>query len=267
MVSGAASKSFVPRVFVDDPGAIDGPSLHIQGALVRRLGRVLRLRRGDPLEVIHNESLHEVEVTRVTRDTVQTQILHSRPTRPDPPHRLELCPSLIRPQRFDLLVEKATELGASEIRPVRAARSLTRGKSGERLGRWKRLVTEAAEQCRREQRPAVHEPIEILELLSAPAPPGTLRVMSSALEPERTIPDAAAHVPNLHTVQIVVGPEGGFSSEESRAALDAGWMPVTLGPRPLRAETAGMVALAVVQTALALRTLPQPVPRRDPPPR
>ena len=150
---------------------------------------------------------------------------------------------------------------------MRAARSLTRGKSSERLGRWKRLITEAAEQCRREQRPAVHEPIEILDLLSEPVEPGTLRVMSSALEPERTIPDAAAHVPNLHTVQIVVGPEGGFSAEEAQAAADGGWAPVTLGPRPLRAETAGMVALAVVQTALALRTLPQPSPRRDPPPR
>ena len=69
-------------------------------------------------------------------------------------------------------------------------------------------------------------------------------------------------MPNLHTVQIVVGPEGGFSAEESQAAAEAGWMPVTLGPRPLRAETAGMVALAVVQTALALRTLPQAPPPR-----
>ena len=264
MANGGASVSLVPRVFVDDPGAVAAGLVQLQGSLVHRLSRVLRLRRGDHLEVIHEGQLHAVELMRVGRDAAEAEILSSRPLAEDPPPRIELCPSLIRRQRFDLLVEKATELGASEIRPVRATRSLAHGKGTERLGRWKRLITEASEQCRREQRPAIQEPIEILELLSEPRVPGTLRVMASALEPEHTIPDAAAHVHDLAAVQILIGPEGGFSAEEAQAALAAGWEPVTLGPRPLRAETAGMVALAVVQTALALRALPQVAPPASP---
>lgn len=266
MANGGASSSLTPRVFVDDPGAVADGGVQLHGLVVHRLSRVLRLRRGDRLEIIHDGQLHQVELLRVGRDVAETEILSSRPLVEDPPPRIELCPSLIRAQRFDLLVEKATELGASAIRPVRATRSLAHGKSAERLGRWKRLITEAAEQCRREQRPPIEEPIEILELLTEPRPPNTLRVLASALEPERTIPDAAAHVHDLQAVQIVIGPEGGFSAEEIEAAEGGGWSHVTLGPRPLRAETAGMVALAIVQTALALRTLPlvnTPPPRRS----
>ena len=255
MANGAASSPHVPRIFVDDPGAADSGLLSVHGSIVHRLSRVLRLRRGDRLEIIHADTFHDATLLRVGRDAAEAEIISSRPVRPEPPPTVTLCPSLIRAQRFDLLMEKATELGASTIRPVRATRSLARPKSGERLGRWKRLITEAAEQCRREQRPAVRDPIAIDDLIQEPAPAGTLRLMASAWESERTIPDVTRTVPELEAVQILVGPEGGYSDEEFAAAESAGWVPVTLGPRPLRAETAGMVALAIVQSALAPRGL------------
>jgi len=259
MVNGAASSPHVPRIFVDDPGAAASGLLSVHGSIVHRLSRVLRLRRGDRLEVIHADTFYEATLLRVGRDTAEAEIVSSRPVRPEPPPSVMICPSLIRAQRFDLLMEKATELGASAIRPVRATRSLARPKSGERTGRWRRLITEAAEQCRREQRPTVHDPIAIEELLGEPPDGGVVRLLASAWEPKRTIPDVFDGSALPPAVEILVGPEGGYSDEEAAAAITAGWVPVTLGPRPLRAETAGMVALAIVQSALApLRLAAQP---------
>ena len=253
MANGAASTPHVPRIFLDEPGAATDGLLNIHGAVVHRLSRVLRLRRGDRLEAIHNDTFYEAVLIRVGRDVAEAEVIVSRPVAPEPPPWITLCPSLIRAQRFDLLMEKATELGATEIRPVRATRSLAKPKSGERLGRWRRLITEAAEQCRREQRPTVHEPAEIHDLIAEPAAAGTVRLMASALERERTIIDVVTAARDVRAIQILVGPEGGYTGEESAAAAAAGWTPVTMGPRPLRAETAGMVAVAVVQTALGLR--------------
>ena len=253
MANGAASMRLVPRIFVDDPGAAGDGLLTIHGSIVHRLSRVLRLRRGDRLEIIHGDTFSEALLLRVGRDVAEAEIIASRPVAPEPPPWIRLCPSLIRAQRFDLLMEKATELGAVEIRPVRATRSLAKSKSSERLGRWKRLITEAAEQCRREQRPAVYEPVAIHDLIAKPAAADTLRLMASALERERTIPDVVGGRSELQAVQILVGPEGGFSEDEFAAAEQAGWVPVSLGPRPLRAETAGIVSVAIVQAALGLR--------------
>ena len=253
MVSGAASTPHVPRIFIDDVEAVADGLLTVRGTTVHRLSRVLRLRRGDRLEAIHDGTFYEAILIRVGREAAEAEITLSRPVAAEPPPSITLCPSLIRAQRFDLLMEKATELGATEIRPVRATRSLAKPKSGERLGRWRRLITEAAEQCRREQRPKVHEPMELQDLIREPVAPGTLRLMASALEPSRTIPDVVATAGELRAIEILVGPEGGYTSEESLAAAGGGWIPVTMGPRPLRAETAGMVSVAIVQTALGLR--------------
>ena len=99
----------------------------------------------------------------------------------------------------------------------------------------------------------VHEPVELPDLIREPVAPGTLRLMASALERDRTIPDVVAGAEDVQAIQILVGPEGGYTVDESSAAAAAGWTSVTMGPRPLRAETAGLVAVAIVQTALGLR--------------
>jgi 16S rRNA (uracil1498-N3)-methyltransferase len=256
MANGGRSTLRVPRIFVDDPGAADAGIVNIHGSVVHRLSRVLRLRRGDRVEIIHAETFFETVLLRVGRDAAEAEIVSSRAVQAEPPPWVTICPSVIRAQRFDLLIEKVTELGIDEIRPVRAARSLANSKSMERLGRWRRLITEASEQCRREQRPEVQEPHEVLDLIAEPGLPDTIRLFASAREREQTIDEVITNRPWPAVVQILVGPEGGFTDEEARAAVGAGWIPATLGPRPLRAETAGIVAVAVTQAALAKVTQP-----------
>lgn len=247
----------VPRYFIDDPDALDEPAIHIRGPKARRLIRVMRVRRDDPLEIVHPPSgrLYRVRVEWVSRETVTTLISDCRELLPSRHPQVTISASLIRPQRYDFMVEKATELGAVAIRPVWSERSLVRGEGGQRLARWRRLATEAAEQCRREHRPEIASPVEVVDLISSPPEPNTLRLRASALEQSRRIGQLLASQPELpEHVHLLVGPEGGFSRDEASLAAANGWIPVTLGDRPLRAETASVVAIALVaEAAAALR--------------
>jgi 16S rRNA (uracil1498-N3)-methyltransferase len=237
--------------------ASSGDALTIRGRSVHRLGRVLRLRRGDRFEIVHEagDALIEAELTRIGPDSVEAQIANWRPIQEPVSPFVWICPSVVRAPRFDLLVEKTTELGVHGIRPVRATRSLAQAHGRERTSRWRRLVTEASEQCRRERRPIVDSPIDLLDLVSGPVPTdcpsgGYRRLFASAREPNRRISDAFADRPRPVIVELLVGPEGGFTETEATAALDNGWLPISLGPRPLRAETAAIVGAALVQEAL-----------------
>ena len=248
--SRITAESRVARIFLDDADALSGMVMTIRGRPVRRLSRVLRLRRGDALEVIHEGQLHVVRLTRVRQDVAEGEVSESRPVEASRPPLVTLCPAVIRPQRFEMVIEKATELGVDRIRPVRAIRSLAKSQSRDRVARWKRIVTEASEQCRREQRPPIDEPVDLEILVAAPAGSGTVRIMASAWEQSRRVADVLGEVGQPQEVAILVGPEGGSTPGEADLAQAHGWVPVTLGPRPLRAETAGVVAAAVVQEAL-----------------
>lgn len=244
---------FGARYFVDDPEAIDGGRLTIGSAAARRLNRVLRVRRDDVIRVVHPPTarVYTVRVSRVTRETVEGEIAESRPVEPPPPPRITICPALLRPQRFDFMVEKVTELGVASIQPIWTERSQIRAEGVQRLARWRRLATEASEQSGRETRPEVHPPIEFAALAVEPRAVDTVRIFASALEPETRVA-ALFERPELPAeVQILVGPAGGLSAEEANLARANGWRAATLGPRPLRAETASIVAVALTAEAIA----------------
>lgn len=243
----------VPRLFVDDEDAVDGDELTIRGPKARRLHRVLRLRRDDPLEVVHPPSgeVCSLLVERSARDFVSGRIAARRPIAPPPPPPVVLCPAVIRPQRFDFAVEKATEIGVAAIQPVRSERSQLRSDGPQRQGRWRRIATEAAEQCRRDARPEVLETVDARAAMTAEPAPGGVRLLASALETEQRISSVLAECGLPSEVRVLVGPEGGFTRAEAALAREHGWRPVTLAERPLRAETAAIVAVALVEEALA----------------
>ena len=253
MGNGAPFEPYAPRIFADDPDAVRAGTITLRGSAAHRISRVLRLRRGDPLEVIDEaaDRLYTGAVRRVGADAVEAEIVAQRPLALESAPHVALCPALIRAGRFDWMVEKVTELGVHTIAPAQAARSLAAKVGRERAGRWRRLVTEASEQCRRERRPQVLHPAPALERIAEAAEAGTLRLMASARERERRVGDLIGPAPAWERVEILVGPEGGLAPAEVAAAAAYGWAAVTLGPRPLRAETASVVAVALVQEALA----------------
>ena len=246
----------VPRYFLDESARVEDERIVITGGKANRLKRVMRVRRDDRLELVHpsTDRLYWAVVERVTRDDVICGVIESRPLRALPPPRIVISASLIRPQRYDFMIEKATELGVDEIRPVWSQRAIIRGDAAQRLHRWRRLATEAAEQCRREYRPEIHAPVEVVDLIQeSPAPKG-LRLLASALEPDQRIAPIfeerrAAGLAAPDPVHLLIGPEGGYTAAEAELARRHGWQPISLGNRPLRAETAAIIAIALTLEA------------------
>jgi 16S rRNA (uracil1498-N3)-methyltransferase len=158
--------------------------------------------------------------------------------------------SLIRFERFEWMLEKATELGVERVVPVQAERS-ERGleqAAGKRLSRWNRIVREASEQSRRARLPEIGDPVPLAQALKiegayhyvleeAEAPP-----IGSVLPVHRQPGDS---------VVLLIGPEGGWTDRERELIAAAGWRSVSLGREILRAETAVLAALAVVNAAWA----------------
>ncbi len=236
------------RFFVDE---VRNGLARLAGEDARHLTRVLRVEPGQRYEISDNRNVYLAEIESARKESVVFRALEKFPACP-PSARLILYASLIKFDRFEWIVEKATELGAAEIVPVEATRSergLERA-AGKRLERWRRIALEASQQSRRAHLPEIAEPVPLAEALSRPA---TCRY---ALDEAGGVPLLQALPAVRHaedTVAIVTGPEGGWTEEERASISAAGWTPVSLGSLILRAETAVIAALAVVSQAWLVR--------------
>jgi len=237
------------RRFFVPPGAIEGMEVSLPPDLARRLATVLRLKRGDRVVLADGRGRdYEVEITALTGRSGAATVVLERPSPPEPVLELVLYQSLVRPHRFELALEKGTELGVARFVPLLSGRAQVKTEGGsQRAERWRRIVTEAAEQCGRGRVPAVDAPAAFAEAVRT-APGLRLlpwegesasggRGLRSCLRGLQPIPEA---------VSLFIGPEGGFSEEEAALAREAGCVAVSLGPRILRSETAGIVAAALV---------------------
>jgi 16S rRNA (uracil1498-N3)-methyltransferase len=233
------------RFFVDE---VRNGHAKVEGEDARHLSRVLRVEAGQCYEISDNASVYLAEVETAHKDSVVFRTLEKLPPA-GPSARLALYAALIKFDRFEWIVEKATELGVTEIVPVEATRS-ERGleKAAEkRLERWRRIALEASQQSRRAHLPEIDHPVPLDEALARAAThryvldenPGGVPLFN-ALPAERTVED---------TVAILTGPEGGWTDEEHGSFLAGGWTPASMGPLILRAETAAIAALAVVSQA------------------
>jgi 16S rRNA (uracil1498-N3)-methyltransferase len=239
----------VRRFFVP-PGTIAGREVILPQELARRLAKVLRLQRGDHVVLADGAGRdYEVELRDVSARAASALVVGERPSPPEPSLALVLYQSLVRPQRFELVLEKGTEIGVSRFVPLLSGRAQVRTEAGsQRTQRWRRIVTEAAEQCGRGRVPAVDPPMPLEEAVrSAPG----LRLIP--WEGERVL-TLGSYLRELEerpaTVSLIIGPEGGFAEDEVELARRAGCVPVSLGPRILRSETAGIVAAALVMHEL-----------------
>jgi len=224
------------RLFVPH-AAEDAPRVRIIGAPLRHL-HTLRLRPGERVVLFDADGAeHEVELARVAARAAEGIIVATRRPNREPSFELVLAPALLKGDRMDLVVEKATELGVRRIAPVLSRHVVGRGA---RVDRWRRIAAAAAEQSGRTRVPTVDAPVELTALVRAVWPP--LRVF--AWEGERAM--CFDSLPRTAGAAIaVVGPEGGFAPEEVAAARDAGFATVALAPRILRAETAAIVTAAL----------------------
>lgn len=244
---GGEADSAVRRFFVAAPLA--AARLTISGDLAHRLMRVLRLAVGTELELFDGGGQsRRVRIAAADRRSVTLQAMADVRVHPPEPDTV-LYAGLIRPGRFEWLIEKATELGVTTIQPVLCERGAVRATElgPTRLTRWRRIAVEAAEQSGRTVVPSVRPPAPLAAVLREPR--GRLVI---AAEPSHgPAPPLGSVLADLGDapLAVLIGPEGGFAPDELAAAIAVGGRPASLGPHILRSETAAVAALAIAVDA------------------
>ena len=213
----------------------------------RHAVRVLRMKPGEAAEVFLQGKRYAAQIHEITPDDVSLRLLEELPTT-EARLRITLYQGLPKADKMELIVQKAVELGAEAIVPVAMSRcvvQLDQKDARKKQERWQRIAREACKQSCRCMTPEVACPISFKELLKR------LEQHSAAIVPWE---DAQGYGlrqlqhdrPELTDLAVVIGPEGGMSAEEVEAMKSAGCIPVTLGPRVLRTETAGLAALSAL---------------------
>jgi 16S rRNA (uracil1498-N3)-methyltransferase len=232
------------RFFVD---AVESGRARITGPDAHHLTRVLRVEAGQQFEISDNRAVYLAEVESARKDLVSFSVLETMLS-PEPAVRTTLLAALIRFERFEWIIEKATELGVARIIPVRAERSergLDRA-AGKRLPRWNRIAREASEQSRRAHLPEIEAPAELTGALEIQA---DHRYVLEEQEAPPMLPALPERRQLGESIALLVGPEGGWTDRERERIGRASWHAVSLGRQILRAETAAIAALAIINAA------------------
>lgn len=222
-----------------------GAAVDISGSDAHKIVNVLRLRDGDGIELVDSAGGLFPATLRIARERVTAILGDPIAREAESPLRIDVAQALPKGRKMDVVVEKATELGAAAIIPFCCERSIGEATSA-KVERWRRLALSAAQQCGRLDVPPVTPIASFSSLLETFA---NYDAIAFAWELAQRTPLRAtlAELPRgAGRLLIVVGPEGGFSHAEADAAVAAGAVPVWLGPRILRTETAALALLAVV---------------------
>ena len=206
------------------------------------LQKVLRLNAGDEIHVFDGRGneykclILEFENKRA----IARVLMQVEPTEPESPIDLNLAVALIKGDKFDLVIQKAVELGVSKVVPIITMRSDVKAKNvGKKLERWRKIIIEASKQCGRATLMEIEAPQEFSELIDSAG--GTLVLFSEKNG------DLFSNLKADKKITAVVGPEGGWDKSEIEAAQKSGFEVVTLGGRILRAETAAISIASLLQ--------------------
>ncbi len=235
-----------------------GNSVALTRAQAHQIARVLRLRAGEEIVLVPADGNEPAEwlvrLEAVEARAVQGTVIAERPGLNEPRCAVTLVPALLKGERFDWLLQKATELGVAAVQPIITQRTVRKVDQADRaaIERWRRIVTEAAEQSGRARIPDVSAPTALGEWHGA-----EYHVVLAAHEgvTAGTVADTVGR--ETPSVALLIGPEGGFAADEVERLAAAGAIPVSLGPRILRAETAAITAVTLTLAA-AGDLAPQP---------
>jgi 16S rRNA (uracil1498-N3)-methyltransferase len=235
---------FVPAQWLEEE------EVTITGPLVHRLRNVLRLRRGSHVLLLDNSGWeHEMEIANVTSQRIEGRIVHKSLAVAEPRTKITLYQALLKLDRFEWVLQKNTELGVVGFVPMITERCIIGSLediSKTKTERWWRILMEAAEQSGRARLPTLR-PAVMFPTACEDAARGGLTLIPWEEEKERSLRSVLREAERPpFSINLFVGPEGGFTPEELAQAQRYGARPVTLGPRILRAETAGLVAAAAI---------------------
>ncbi|RDU94754.1 16S rRNA (uracil(1498)-N(3))-methyltransferase [Trinickia dinghuensis] len=242
----------MPRFFVDSDFA-PGDVVALPEEVARHV-QVLRLAAGDTLTLFNGRGgQHDARLVEIGRRSALAEIGAFTPIEAETPYRITLAQGIAGGDKMDWLIEKAIELGVSRIAPLVTARGVVRlsaERAGRRQAHWQGIVRAACEQCGRNRLAGVDPALDLSKWLEtlpaagAASDAGAMRLMLSprAVTGFASLPES----PPSGDVTLLIGPEGGLSPEEEDAAAAHGFTPLSLGPRVLRTETAGIAVLAAL---------------------
>ncbi|MFZ5572744.1 MAG: 16S rRNA (uracil(1498)-N(3))-methyltransferase [Thermodesulfobacteriota bacterium] len=235
------------RRFIVEKNAIQGRSAMVTGTDARHIQKVLRYKTGDTIRLLDGDgSEYDAVISGFSSEGVQVFLGDKNPSGNEPTLDLTLAQALLKDRKLDGIIRQITELGASRLIPFVSSRSVPVPLSERfttRLERWNKIARESIKQCRRGTPPRLDSPCSFTEMLERSSG-SDLKIIfwEKAADP---IPHPKP--PPIRNAFLVIGPEGGFSETEIEQALAAGFIGVGLGPRILRAETAPLAAIAILQ--------------------
>ena len=213
---------FIPKPYKQE--------MQITGRDAHHIMDVLRMGTGDQLQVVADDGAKEI-----LRETHEPDV------------RISLLQGLAKGEKMELIIQKAVEIGVVEIFPLAMDHSvvvLDRSKAGKKTERWQKIAEAAAKQSKRDVIPAVHEVMKLSQVLQEEK--WDLLVIAYESENRISLKEVLQAHKNAKSIGVIIGPEGGLSNEEVKAAQEAGGIAVSLGRRILRTETAGLVAAAAI---------------------
>lgn len=231
----------------------------ITGSDVNHMKNVLRMREGEQLTVCDGTGMeYTCEIAEFLPGEVVLRILNKTQAQTELPVRLVLYQGLPKKDKMELIIQKAVELGAAEIVPVMTKRCIVKleddKKEAKKLERWQAIAESAAKQSGRAVIPKVSGVMSFKEALKRASAEGMGLIPYECAEGMKALKDAADRASEERCVSVFIGPEGGFEEAEVEAAKENGVIPVSLGKRILRTETAGFTTLSILMYEIECKT-------------
>lgn len=233
----------MPHFFIP-PENISANRFHISGKEVHYLLNVRRVKPGDTLELFDGTGkTYTARIDSADKNEISGVIINEA-LQVQGKIKIHLYQSVPKGERFDWLIEKCAELGINAVTPLVTARSIQKTFTEPKLQRWQRLSLASSQQSRRPDIMKVASPVNFLDAISAISRED-INIIPWEGEDKTSIPQACSKLQSSSSVNIFIGPEGGFTMDEIEEAQKHGIIPVTMGNKILRAETAGILASAI----------------------
>jgi len=212
--------------------------------------KVMRMKPGDKIEVIYNQMIHLCQIMEISVNNVKLEILEQRESKNELPCQVTVAVSLVTEQKWDYILQKATELGASEIIPLELSRTLIKidqNKYDKKIDRWLKICKEAAEQSHRTVIPNILNVMKISDLIKKDY---DVKIVCSTGKAVLNLKQVLSKCENYGRILVVIGPEGGLSQNEEELLAQNGFIRTSLGYFILRVETAPLFVLSAINYEL-----------------
>lgn len=223
---------------------INNLEIFISGEKHHYLTRVVRIKKGDVINCLHNQKLYDANILEINPRYLKAEIINEKSYNVEPNMNLTLYQSLLKRENFEIVIQKTTELGIKRIVPIVTSRTVITNPAINKLNRWQKIAESATLQSGRAVVPEVSDILDIKGLISAISEHDKVFMFYEKLDVLRC--SVKPKLLNKKNIGIIIGPEGGFSPAEVEELRGQRVEFMTLGPRILRAETAAITAVSII---------------------